>query len=74
MMRDPGYDAVVLSAVDRLVVDETSPLHDLFDPDRVRALIESDNRTVTHVNAAHLVLPLLETDTWMRAYDIGVCQ
>ncbi|MFV2112856.1 hypothetical protein ACFHW0_11035 [Micromonospora sp. LOL_025] len=57
-MRDPWYDAVVLSGVDKLVVDETSPLHRLFDPDRVRALIESGNRTMTHVDAAHLVLPL----------------
>ncbi|MGN9764792.1 asparagine synthase (glutamine-hydrolyzing) [Micromonospora sp. SD12] len=71
-MHDPGYDAAVLGAVNKLVVDETSPLHGLFDPDRVRALIESGNRTMTHVNAAHLVLPLLEIDTWMRAYGIGV--
>ncbi|WP_329008546.1 asparagine synthase (glutamine-hydrolyzing) [Micromonospora rifamycinica] len=71
-MHDPGYDAQVLGAVNKLVVDETSPLYGYLDPERVRALIESGNRTMTHVNAAHLVLPLLEIDTWMRAYGIGV--
>ncbi|MEU7618285.1 asparagine synthase (glutamine-hydrolyzing) [Micromonospora rifamycinica] len=71
-MHDPGYDAQVLGAVNKLVVDETSPLYGYLDPERVRALIESGNRTMTHVNAAHLVLPFLEIDTWMRAYGIGV--
>ncbi|GIF03135.1 asparagine synthase (glutamine-hydrolyzing) [Actinoplanes siamensis] len=71
-MHDPAHDATVLNAVNKLVVDETSPLYGLVDADRVHTLIGSGNRTMTHVNAAHLVLPLLEIDAWMRAYDIEV--
>jgi asparagine synthase (glutamine-hydrolysing) len=71
-MHDPGYDAGVRDAVRALLADHTSPLHGLLDPVRVNDLLAGVGGTMTHVNTAHVLLPLVEVDHWMREYRLSV--
>lgn len=71
-MRDPGHDAEVRRAARALPADRTSPLHGLLDAERVDALLDGSDSSMTHVNTSHLVLPLVEVDTWMREYRLSV--
>ena len=69
-LHDPAHEAAVLAAVSRLLRDRTSPLHGVLDADRVGQLVESGGRTMTWLNAAHLLLPLVEVDAWLREYGL----
>jgi asparagine synthase (glutamine-hydrolysing) len=66
---DPQYERDVLGYIDKMVEDRSSPLHGLFDIDRIND-IRAGGKTMTWLNAAHLLLPLLEIDVWMRTYGI----
>jgi asparagine synthase (glutamine-hydrolysing) len=68
---DPAYDATVMSAISALMKDKSSPLREMLDKERIRALIDEGARTMTWLNPAHMLLPLVEIDTWMRDYDVG---
>jgi asparagine synthase (glutamine-hydrolysing) len=68
---NPEYDDQVISAVRSVVRDPTSPLHGVFDEQRVDDLITKTGHTMTGFNTANVVLPILETDVWMRDYKIG---
>jgi asparagine synthase (glutamine-hydrolysing) len=69
-MHNPAQDAVVRNAVHTLLDDDTSPLAELLDRDRVVALADGDGPTMTHASTAHLLIPLLEVDTWMRENEL----
>ncbi|MEU0738987.1 asparagine synthase (glutamine-hydrolyzing) [Streptomyces sp. NPDC006134] len=69
---DPAYEAAVHSEVDRILGDHSSPLHGLLDRGRVDALRSGGQQTMTLLNSAHLLLPLIEIDAWMRDYRIGI--
>ncbi|MGE5827620.1 MAG: asparagine synthetase B family protein, partial [Micromonosporaceae bacterium] len=70
-MPDPAHEAEVRRAVRRLVDDHTSPLFGLLDGERLSRLTDGFGSSVTHVSTAHLLLPLLETDFWMRTYGLS---
>jgi len=67
---DPGYEHEVVRYIEKMVDDRTSPLHGLLDAQRIRTIRENGDRTMTWLNSAHLLLPLLEIDTWMRDYRV----
>ncbi|HET8643432.1 MAG TPA: asparagine synthase-related protein, partial [Pseudonocardiaceae bacterium] len=69
-MHDPAYEAAVLATASRLPADPTSPLHGMLDAERIRDLIAAGGETMTWLNAAHLLLPLVEVDAWMREYGL----
>ncbi|WP_432048481.1 asparagine synthase (glutamine-hydrolyzing) [Streptomyces asiaticus] len=71
-MHDPAHDAEVRRAARAVADDDTSPLAGLLDADRVRAVAEGTDHTMTHVSGAHLLVPLVEVDRWLRAYGLGV--
>jgi asparagine synthase (glutamine-hydrolysing) len=71
-MHDPVHDAAVREAVHRLLDDKSSPLASLLDRRRVLDLADREAPTMTHASTAHLLIPLLEVDTWMREYDLCV--
>ncbi|GAA4614748.1 asparagine synthase (glutamine-hydrolyzing) [Actinoallomurus liliacearum] len=71
-MHDPAHDAEVRRAVQALPNDTSSPLYGLLDGDRVREIATGTDNTVTHVSGAHVLVPLLEVDRWMRAYRVGL--
>ena len=67
---DPAYERDVLRYVDKLVDDRSSPLYGVLDAERVEEIRSRGERTMTWLNAAHLLLPLLEIDVWMREYGV----
>jgi asparagine synthase (glutamine-hydrolysing) len=67
---DPEYGRQIMRSLDAVLDDRTSPLFGLLDVDRVRALQRGDGRTMTWLNTAHLLLPLVEVDRWMRDYRV----
>jgi asparagine synthase (glutamine-hydrolysing) len=71
-MHTPAQDAMVRRAVHTLADDPTSPLYGRLDVDRIRAIAEGADTTLTHVSAAHLLAPLLEVDRWIRAYRLVI--
>ncbi|MEU9504867.1 asparagine synthase (glutamine-hydrolyzing) [Micromonospora sp. NPDC048170] len=71
-LRAADHDQQVCDGVLALLDDPTSPLAPLLDARRVRALAEGERATMTHVNTAHLIQPLLEVDRWLRTYHLEV--
>ncbi|MEU6220002.1 asparagine synthase (glutamine-hydrolyzing) [Streptomyces sp. NPDC047022] len=70
-MHDPAHDAAVHSAVRTLLDDRTSPLAGLLDREKVNELMTGQGPTMTHASTAHLLIPFLETDIWMREYGLA---
>jgi asparagine synthase (glutamine-hydrolysing) len=67
---DPTYERDVIRSVERLLADRSSPLYGVLDTRRVDDLRHRGEKTMTWLNAAHLLLPLLEIDIWMREYRV----
>jgi asparagine synthase (glutamine-hydrolysing) len=67
---DPSYEHEVIRYVEKLVDDRASPLYGVLDARRVDDIRGRGEKTMTWLNAAHLLLPLLEIDTWMREYHV----
>lgn len=67
---DPAYEKDVLLYIDKMLDDRSSPLHGMLDAGRIREIRDGGGKTMTWLNSAHLLLPLLEIDTWMRSYGI----
>jgi asparagine synthase (glutamine-hydrolysing) len=70
----PGYAAEVISGVRALARNPDSPLAALLDRQRIEDIIvAADRPTMTHANHAHVLIPLLEVDRWMRELRVTVC-
>lgn len=70
---DPVLDEVVLDGVSSILRDRTSPLHGILDEGRIYDLATgSGKNTMTWLNAAHLLTPIVEVEAWMRNYHIGI--
>ncbi len=69
---DPAHEAQVLGALMMMVADPASPLAHVIDAERIRLLVEGGRGTLTWMNAAHLLTPILEVDIWMRRYGVRV--
>jgi asparagine synthase (glutamine-hydrolysing) len=67
---NPEHDEQVISSVRSVVRDPTSPLYGVFDERRVDELIARTGHTMTGFNTANVVLPIVETDVWMREYKV----
>ncbi|WP_328383858.1 asparagine synthase (glutamine-hydrolyzing) [Streptomyces sp. NBC_00400] len=66
----PAQDKLVHEAVRALLDDPASPMGQLLDRERVLALMGRAGPTLTHAGTAHLLIPFLETDLWMRRYGL----
>jgi asparagine synthase (glutamine-hydrolysing) len=71
-MHDPDHDLEILDAARNLLDDSTSPLRDLLDPAKVRELADRKEQTMTHAGTAHLLIPLVELDAWLRDQGLTV--
>ncbi|MEU1662951.1 asparagine synthase (glutamine-hydrolyzing) [Streptomyces sparsogenes] len=71
-LHDPAHEAAVRDAVLALPGDPGSPLGGLLDAARVREFAEGAGPTMTHAGTAHLLLPLLEVDRWLREYGLEI--
>ncbi|WP_405528540.1 asparagine synthase (glutamine-hydrolyzing) [Streptomyces avidinii] len=69
---DPVHDAAVHTAVRALLDDPTSPLAGLLDKGRVMDLLDGQEQMMTHASTAHVLIPFLETDVWMREHGLNV--
>ncbi|ASW55660.1 asparagine synthase (glutamine-hydrolyzing) [Plantactinospora sp. KBS50] len=67
---DPSYEARVMATVRRVLADPDSPLHGVFDAGRIDATVNAAGSTMTWLNASHLLLPIVEIDSWMRTYGV----
>ncbi|MPZ85175.1 MAG: asparagine synthase (glutamine-hydrolyzing) [Actinophytocola sp.] len=71
-MHAPAHEAAVRGAVLGLLDDPSSPMSGLLDHRRVRELADGYGPTMTHVSTAHLLIPLLEVDIWMREHKLTI--
>lgn len=71
-MHDPAEEQKTRGAVRELLDDPLSPLAGLLDRDRVLKLAGHDHVSMTHAGTAHLLIPLLETDIWMREHKLSL--
>jgi asparagine synthase (glutamine-hydrolysing) len=70
---DPKFDEVVLNEIASIQHDTSSPLYGVLDEQRVNAIVNgSGKKTMTWLNAAHLLTPVVEVEAWMRTYNIGM--
>ncbi|MFD7168153.1 asparagine synthase (glutamine-hydrolyzing) [Streptomyces violascens] len=70
----PGYTADVIAGVRALAGDPDSPLAPVLDRQRIEDMIAAADRpTLTHANHAHVLIPLLEVDRWMRDLRVTLC-
>lgn len=63
---DPVYERHIHTEVTRILRDPASPLHGLLDPAKVDALAHGGGKTMTWLNSAHLLIPVVEIEAWMR--------
>jgi len=66
----PAHGAAVLARARALADDPGSPLHGVLDAARVRQLTGRTRSTMVFADTAHLVLPLVEVDAWLREYRL----
>jgi len=71
-MHAPEHEAAIRAAVLGLLDDPASPLGGLLDAERVRGFVGGSTSTMTHVSTAHLLIPLVEVDIWMREHGLSV--
>lgn len=67
---DPAYEKDVMRYIDKMLDDRSSPLFGALDAVRIREIRDGADTTMTWLNSAHLMLPLLEIDIWMREYGV----
>ncbi|MFF4041065.1 asparagine synthase (glutamine-hydrolyzing) [Streptomyces sp. NPDC001816] len=65
-----AWEARTRAAVTALLDDPSSPLTELLDRGRVLEMTGHGGRTMTHAGTGHLLIPLLETDAWMREHRL----
>ncbi|MGA4844133.1 asparagine synthase (glutamine-hydrolyzing) [Streptomyces sp. G45] len=68
----PAHGERVRGELDALLADPASPLAPLLDADAVRRLGGRSGPMMAVADTLHLLLPLIEVDRWMRAYDVVV--
>jgi asparagine synthase (glutamine-hydrolysing) len=61
----------VRAELDRLLSDGDSPLADMLDVERVQSLAGHRESLMTVADTLHLLLPLIEVDRWLRAYQVS---
>ncbi|MGG8406854.1 asparagine synthase (glutamine-hydrolyzing) [Streptomyces sp. 12297] len=66
----PAHAKAVRAELDRVLDDASSPLAHLLDLPKVRELAAGRTEMMTMADNLHLLLPLIEVDRWMRAYDV----
>jgi len=71
-MHDPEHDVAIRDAARALLDDSASPLRDLLDPVALRELAGSDSRTMTHAGTAHMLIPVVELDVWLRDQGLTI--
>ncbi|MEA5360279.1 asparagine synthase (glutamine-hydrolyzing) [Amycolatopsis sp., V23-08] len=68
-MHSPAYDRMVHDKVRTLLADPSSPLAPALDRQRVADLADQ-GPTMTHASTAHLLIPFVEVDVWMREHGL----
>ncbi|MFG1644249.1 asparagine synthase (glutamine-hydrolyzing) [Amycolatopsis sp. NPDC049252] len=68
-MHSPAYDRMVHEKVRTLLADPSSPLAPALDRQRVAELADQ-GPTMTHASTAHLLIPFIEVDVWMREHGL----
>ncbi|SFP42880.1 asparagine synthase (glutamine-hydrolysing) [Amycolatopsis arida] len=71
-MHDPAHDDAIRAAARDMVDDCSSPLWELLDRHKVLELTDRRAPTMTHASTAHLLIPLVELDVWMREHRLSV--
>ncbi|MGV9287305.1 asparagine synthase (glutamine-hydrolyzing) [Streptomyces sp. NPDC003719] len=68
----PAYGERVRAELDALLSDPDSPLAGLLDAGAIRRLGARRGPLMAVADTLHLLLPLVEVDRWMRAYDVAL--
>ncbi|MFB7664828.1 asparagine synthase (glutamine-hydrolyzing) [Kitasatospora sp. NPDC056138] len=68
----PAYADAVVRRARALGQDRQSPLYGLLDGRRIDALVERAGSSMVHAGVAHVLIPLVEVDAWMRDFRVGI--
>jgi asparagine synthase (glutamine-hydrolysing) len=71
-IHDPLYEAAVVAQAKRIITDPSSPLADVFDARRMTELIDSSGATMTWLNLAHFLTPVVEVEAWMKRWGFRI--
>ena len=69
-IQNPLYDETILSDAERILGDKSSPAAFMFDNAKLTTRIRQIRSGDASVNAAHMFIQLIETDQWMRDYNV----
>lgn len=68
-VHDQKYEEHVLNVVDEMMRRDT-PLTSLLDRRKLREILSSRSQSMTWLNAAHFLTPLVETYAWVERYNV----
>jgi asparagine synthase (glutamine-hydrolysing)/putative beta-lactam synthetase len=70
-IQNPLYDETILRDAERILGDKLSPAAFMFDNTKLTKRIRQIRSGDASVNAAHMFIQLIETDQWMRDYNVA---
>ncbi|MBT2210895.1 asparagine synthase (glutamine-hydrolyzing) [Actinomadura sp. NEAU-AAG7] len=68
----PAHARAVRAELERVLTDAASPLREVLDVPKVRALAASRTSPMTVADSLHFLLPIVEVDRWLRAYGVSM--
>jgi asparagine synthase (glutamine-hydrolysing) len=69
---DPAYAEQTMDALHAIATDSSAPMHQFMDPDQLKAFAAAADDTMTFSNAAHMLIPVVETNAWMERFEVTV--
>ncbi|MGW0537861.1 asparagine synthetase B family protein [Streptomyces sp. NPDC003032] len=69
---DPVYAQQTMDALKEIADNPAAPLHPLMDQDRLRRFTSAADGTMTFISAAHMLIPVVETNAWMERFGVKV--
>lgn len=71
-IHDPQFEAQVVSQVRGILANKNAPLHGVFDVKALHELIDSSAATMTWLNVAHFLTPIVEVNAWMTRWGFRI--
>jgi asparagine synthase (glutamine-hydrolysing) len=67
---DPAYAQQTMEALAEIAANPAAPLHAVVDQAQIKQFTSSADRTMTFTSAAHMLIPVVETNRWMEQFGI----
>jgi asparagine synthase (glutamine-hydrolysing) len=69
---DPAYAKQTMETLTEIANNPSAPLYPFMDQVQLKQLTTAAEHTMTFTNAAHMLIPVVETNTWMARFGIQV--